>query len=70
MTRDRPRERADGRPRVHLWPGLNGWHWSIGPAGQRTAATSPGAGLDEALDRLDILGAGGVVVIVEGGGRA
>jgi hypothetical protein len=46
----RPLDRADARPRIHLWqPRAGGWAWSIGPVGTRMPCTSAGAGIDAAL---------------------
>ena len=57
--------RADGRPRVHLWPRGDLWDRSIGPDGRRMMATSAGRALDLALHELGDRASKGVVVIVE-----
>jgi len=63
----RPLDRADGRPRIHIWPTASGWfHWSIGPTGQRFAETeTPGRAVDAAILHLGEKTAAGTVVIVE-----
>lgn len=58
----RLQDRADGRPRVHIWPSGSTFAWSIGPLGLRTSALTAGAALDAALARL---ATPAVVVIVE-----
>lgn len=57
--------RADGRPRVHIWPTASGFfHWSIGATGARRAdSETPGAALDAAIQHLG--GPQAAVVIIE-----
>ncbi len=54
---------ADNRPRIHIWPHLQGAAWSKGPLGPRTARSDPGAALNSAIAETDIRR--GVVVIIE-----
>ncbi len=55
--------RADGRPRIHIWPARYGdASWSIGPCGKKWASTSPGGALDVALVHI---GTQAAVVIIE-----
>lgn len=60
--------RADGRPRVHIWPhsahyAEGACAWSFGPTGRQTEADSPGHALNAAMAALDRRGE--LVVIVE-----
>jgi hypothetical protein len=57
--------RADGRPRVHLWPAGEKWEFSFGPTGLRTPAPSAGAAVNAALYGLDRRARKGAVIIVE-----
>lgn len=43
------RNRADGRPRVHITVYPSQCMWSIGPTGRLTPAATPGQALDAAL---------------------
>lgn len=57
--------RADGRPRVHIWPHAGGCYvWSIGPDGTRARSErNAGDALNKALEHLGVFA--GVVVILE-----
>lgn len=57
--------RADGRPRVHIWPAGEKWEFAFSPTGMRTPAPSPGAAVNAAIYGLDKRARKGVVVIVE-----
>jgi len=56
-------KRADGRPRIHLWPFRGGTYWSIGPTGSKRSCLSAGDALEAALDHVDHKPA---VIIYEG----
>lgn len=58
-------KRADGRPRVHLWPEGRAWTFSYSPTGVRLPASSAGAAVDAALHGLDKHARKGAVIIVE-----
>lgn len=62
MSRRPALGRADGRPRVHIWPAREGVTYSHGPTGSRMKAASAGAAVDLALAQLC---ADSAVVIVE-----
>lgn len=49
-----PLGQADSRPRIHIWPHLQGAAWSVGPTGLRTAHSDPGAALNSAIAETDV----------------
>lgn len=57
--------RADSRPRIHIWPQSQGVAWSLGPCATRQGAPDHGSALNTAIGALAARAAKGVVVIVE-----
>jgi len=63
----KPLDRADGRPRVHIWPhrDFDGVQWTFGPSATPHQAIDAGDALNSALGQLATRAEAGVVVIVE-----
>lgn len=59
------RERADGRPRIHIATAPQVASWALGPSGTRSPAPDAGAALNSALEQLGDRAAAGAVVIIE-----
>lgn len=63
MPRDRRRDHADCRPRIHVWKRPGGAEFAFHPTGRRHSMTSIGAAVEEALDQVERMPS---VIIYEG----